>query len=518
MKNKLLLFLFLFTSIFSQSQTFEWLVTPEIEPGANGSLLSYATTFDPSGNVYMTGYKENKFLYGAVFGDNLFNKYDASGNLIFTKMINGHVKVENMISDHVGNILMAVTFVQTITIGTFTITNELSGIQAILLKFDTEGNLIFHDQPIATTGLATNFSAIATDDQNNIYVGYSDGENTVIQKRTPSGAVISTISQQNIYSVTSIDVDIQDNIYVAGACAQMDATFAGVNVNSNLQYNCYVVKYDASGTFQWVKFVEDITCSTPAVKVATPNDIYFSSTLFGSYLFDSIQTDGPEIGAFTDVFIAKLNSDGAYQWVREVPGSTGSVKYGKQNFLETDTASNVFFVGSTRGAIQWTPTISTVIAGFSDDGLILKFDTNGELRMAKTAGGSSLDGFDAIAVNDLGELAVTGISYNTATFDSFTHQVATEKPYPILGKISSPPLGMSRVEKKNLIIYPNPSNAFIQIANTTQNYEGTLFNMMGQKVMQFEIGPNLPVSVQMLPKGTYLLKLVGERSQKFIRD
>lgn len=60
------------------------------------------------------------------------------------------------------------------------------------------------------------------------------------------------------------------------------------------------------------------------------------------------------------------------------------------------------------------------------------------------------------------------------------------------------------------------------ICSQSQAFESKIFRRTiyydWTKDNGFEIGPNRPVSVQMIPLGTYLLKLDDEKSQKFIRN
>ena len=156
--------------------------------------------------------------------------------------------------------------------------------------------------------------------------------------------MLLTIEQQNVNIISSVSVDNEGYIYTAGSCANANSKFANVTVPATFSYTTYVAKYSPTGVYQWVKYVQDITCPDPQVKAKSQNEVYFSSTLNGAYAFDTIIAEGPTGGY--DFFIAKLNATGNYQWVREIPG-TGRAFVGKRNYLNLDTAGNIYFAGST---------------------------------------------------------------------------------------------------------------------------------------------------------------------------
>ena len=91
-------------------------------------------------------------------------------------------------------------------------------------------------------------------------------------------------------------IDNEGNIYTAGSCANSNSKFANVTVPATFSYNTYVAKYSPTGVYQWVKFVQDITCPDPQVKAKNQDEVYFSSTLTGAYSFDTITAQGPNGG------------------------------------------------------------------------------------------------------------------------------------------------------------------------------------------------------------------------------
>lgn len=512
MKKILLFFLF---SIATQAQTFQWVRTPSITFNSNSDLIGYTTTCDPMGNVYTTGFKENAYNYGDIFGDLFYNKYDSNGELLFSKTFTGHGTVYNAVSDSDGNIILAIGYVHLINIDELSLTTVDQSVQALLVKLDKNGHVLWHQNLAIDGSFECHLHAIAVDASDHIYVGCDDFQHSYIRKLSPDGGLIFTISQLYAKSISSVSIDNEGNIYAAGSCAEQNATFAGVASVPPFFYNTFLAKYSPAGVLKWVKYVEDITCPQPQVVAVTPNEVYFSSSLFGSFTFDDIQAEGPS-QSFSDVFIAKLNAEGIFQWVREVPGD-GFLDPGSRKSLIADSDGNVYFAGATRGTINWNNEITTSGIGFGNDAIILKYNSNGDLLMAKTAGGDSYDRVDAIALDASGAIFVTGLCTANASFDSFQHEAAQYENWPFLAKLTQTALGTEAQQLENISFYPNPSADFIN-TNATEVLSGAIINMLGQKVADFVLSNSHPVDIRQLAKGTYLIKFHNSKTIKFIKS
>jgi hypothetical protein len=507
--------LLLFFPLICFAQTFEWLKTPPIVFSMNPDNIAYVTTCDASGNAYLAGYKDTPFPYNEIMGNVYFNKYDASGNAVFSKTITGHVSVSNLISDSGDNIYMLAFFVQTIAIDALQIETVLQGEQPILLKFDANGNLLWHYQPQTNGETVASCKAITIDAADQVYLGYNDYENAYIEKLSPDATSLSIITQQNGRMISSVSVDNSGNIYSAGACADWNSGYAGVLVPATTGYNIYLAKYNASGNFQWVKYVEDITCPMPQVKAVTEDMVYFSSYLFGNFAFGSLTVEGPVSGGFSDVFITRLNADGEFQWIREVPGA-GYLATGNRSYLTADHDGNVYFSGRSRGDIAWDDSHMTSTTGWNNDAILLKYSSSGELLMAETAGGDSEDRYDSVMVGSNGEIFVSGMANGSASFGSFTYEAPEFSYYPFLAKMTNGTLGVVHNDAAAIGLLPNPVGDHFSISGISGNYSGSIFNLLGQKVMVFEANANTTIDVGNLSKGIYLVK-VGKTQLKMLK-
>lgn len=515
--KKIIYLAVLLSAMAVNAQTFQWLETPDVDLDLNPSMVGYSVANDPSGNVYLTGFKNEPYAYNDIMGNLYYNKYDANGQLLFSKEISGKACNHNMVSDSQGNILMALGYVATITIDDVTITTIEQGDHFVLAKFDPQGNLLWH-KPLISPEESTwisQFDAIAIDAQDNIYIGYDTFGTSFIDKYSPDGNKLMGIVQEHANSLSSVSVDNEGNIYAAGACANEMATYAGVHVPSPFQYNTYIVKYSPEGVYQWLNYVEDITCPRAKVVARTPDEVYFSSYLFGAYAFGPFTAEGP-VGTFEDFFLAKLDADGNYQWVREVPGE-GKVAPGNRNSLAMDSDGNVYLAGYTGGNINWGNGISSQSPAMGEGVFLLKYNPQGNVVMAKTAGGEGYDRADGIAINSNGDIYISGMANGNVAFDNLSHNAGQFDTYPYLTKLSSGTMGVNQPEADDTFLYPNPASDIIYLSGSSEKVQGTIINMLGQEVAAFETDGTSPIRINGLPAGTYIVKTEMFPALRFVK-
>ena len=73
------------------------------------------------------------------------------------------------------------------------------------------------------------------------------------------------------------------------------------------------------------------------------------------------------------------------------------------------------------------------------------------------------------------------------------------------------------LEDKELVIYPNPTNDWIEIKSNSSladNFEYNLFDLTGRNILSGKSNFNEPISVQGLMKSTYTLELKYDNQTK----
>ena len=500
------------------AQTFEWVKTPETDLGFNPDLSGYSTACDNDGNSYFLGFKDDPFVYNDVMGTLSFIKYSATGEILFSKEIAGRAASYDLITDSEGNTIVALGYYDSITIDEVSLTAAEQEDHFLLAKFSPGGELLWYE-PVVLTGTDWNyvnaFHAIAVDTQDSVYIGFGNFIDSYVNVYSRFGNFLYTIAQENVGRITSVSVDSAGNVYTAGSCAAFNASFGGTVYDSGLVYNTYVAKYTYPGQPAWVKFVEDITCSAAIVKAYSENEIYFSSDLNGSAVFDNITTEGP-VSAVQDFFLAKFNAEGAYQWVREVPGAGQAVK-GNRRFLTTDVTGNIYFTGTAAGDINWGNGHTTGTGTGFNTGLLLEYNNSGDVIMAKTFANGSYNITGAVAVSNDNDIYVSGVTYGNAAFDEITTTSGADQFYPFLAKIGESTMGNGIPSPANVVIHPNPVQAVLKIDGLREPAAGKIINMLGQEIQYFSgITRSLPVTS--LPQGTYFLLIDNKKPIKFIKS
>jgi len=134
---------------------------------------------------------------------------------------------------------------------------------------------------------------------------------------------------------------------------------------------------------------------------------YFSGTAsFGSF---NLTASG-----VSDIFVAKTNSSGAYQWV--VKGGDGGSDRGLA--IATDASGNTYVTGYYYGTATFG--VHTITSVGLQDVFVVKYDNSGAVQWVVSGGGSQADIGNSIAIDHNGNVIVTGQFAGTANFGSFT--------------------------------------------------------------------------------------------------
>lgn len=118
----------------------------------------------------------------------------------------------------------------------------------------------------------------------------------------------------------------------------------------------------------------------------------------------------------TDIFIHKVDNNGNFKWVKSIGGSLSDSGYE----IVTDSEGYVYVTGVFAESADFDPNegVYTLTAsGGSSDAFVLKLDSLGNLIWAKSFGGELTDRGNSIAVDNLGNVYVTGVFRGTADFD-----------------------------------------------------------------------------------------------------
>jgi len=215
-------------------------------------------------------------------------------------------------------------------------------------------------------------------------------------------------------------VDGEGNVFSCGLFESTIEFNNGINLTSRGDYDVFFAKYNSDGICLWAKQIGGTEREWNGGICADKNgDIIIT----GSYNNTAIFGDGIELqnrGVTRDIFLARYDTDGNLIWAT----SAGSEKDDAASTVCTDLDGNIFVSGYFGG--YNTPATADFGNGIrldnknSFDVFVAKYSSAGTCLWAKSAGGYDYDLGHDIECDGLGNLYLTGIFTSSATFDDFS--------------------------------------------------------------------------------------------------
>ncbi|MGD0710352.1 MAG: T9SS type A sorting domain-containing protein [Bacteroidales bacterium] len=389
---------FSFLSFYSAAQTPNWIRVRSAGQDCNGYSNSIAV--DASGNTYITGYFYSDTLtFGSITltnNDNTGNssdlflaKFDANGDVLWAQSAGGANSdgANSIALDASGNIYVAGWFYSSsITFGYYALINaDNTGNTSDLFvaKFNTNGNVIW----------AKSFGG-ADDDAAN-----------------------------------SVAVNAIGNVYLTGYFYNDTLTFGSTSLtNANGYDDIFLAKLDTSGNVIWANSAggTDNALANSVVADASGNAYVAGGFYCDTLSFGSISLINDNAG-YEDIVLAKYDSSGNVLWAKSEGGANDDAAYS----VTTDASGNAYLTGSFRSAtlaIGTSVLMNSDTTNSTEDIFLAKYNANGNLLWAKSAGGTESDDAYSVAVDALGNSYITG-RFNSPVIkfgvDSLTNVVST---------------------------------------------------------------------------------------------
>ena len=560
MKKLVLLTSCLITAVLAnaQSPTFKW------AKGMGGTLNDFGSSvrIDGSGNVYSTGGfggtvdfdpGAGTFNLTATAGFNTFIlKLDASGNFVWAKSIGGNSRGVSLALDASGNIYTTGFIDGTADFdpgtGTFNLTSASSDI--FILKLNSSGNFVWA-KLIGGTSYDV-VASMALDASGNVYtcgafagvVDFDPGSG--IFNLTSIGTIDIFISKLDASGNfvwakgigaalgdnrgSNISVNAAGNVIATGSfkgTVDSDPGAGVFNLTSAGMSDILILKLSSAGDFVWAKQIGGtLNDAGKAITDGTGN-IYtignFSDIVDfdpGSSTFNLTSAGG------IDAFISKFDASGNFVWAKRMGGTLddGGVS------IALDASGNIYTTGLFKGTVDFDPgTSSFNLTSVGDyDIFISKLDASGNFVWATCFGGTLSDNANSIALDVSGNILSTGYFNGTADFDPSggIFNLTSAGSYDIfLSKMSQTTGGILENDAaSNITIYPNPTNGMLNVECSMLN-SGELklqvLNSMGQIVLEENAIQHSQFTVQHLPDGLYLVKVLNNNTlvatQKIIK-
>ena len=358
--------------------------------------FALAMVVDDSGNVYVTGPSggpgpfpnriPDYFDYATV-------KYYPNGDMAWVRRYDGPTNSRDepmaLAVDHKGNIYITG---RSAGVGTYPNYFDIATI-----KYYPNGDTAWvrrYDGPVDSVDEAR---AVVVDDFGNVYVtGYSYGLGTYIGyvtiKYYPEGDT-AWVRRYNGLS------DREDNAFAIAMDGSGNVYVTGLSFDYETSYDCATIKYYPNGDTAWVRryggpvYREDWG---NAIAVDDSGNVYVTGLSFSDWL------------TYRDIVTIKYYPDGDTAWLRKYNGPQNYSEDIGQD-LVVDNAGNVYVTGES-----WN-------GGRDPDYVTIKYNPDGSTAWVKRYNGPGNwdDEAKAIAIDDSGNVYVTGGSYGTGTEADF---------------------------------------------------------------------------------------------------
>ena len=378
------LIIILFLDIVANGQTVNWSWANSYGK-YNFHEYNNAMCTDRNGNSYFTGTFQDSLIIGI---DTLIRtgssgwsiylaKIDSSGNPLWaiSPTGNNYAEVFSIVLDSLGRVYVTGAFNGTLKFGSDSLYSN--GIQDVfIVKFDVNGNTIW-------TNKAGDFGQC---------IGYG------------------------------IAVNPNSEVYITGTF-DSSITFGSIHLQGNSGSSIFITKCDSSGNYLWAHattgtintYSNGITCDMFDHVCITG---YFHNTItFGSYTLTG------SVNGSAAVFTVKYDSAGNVLWAKSSGGFPSS---GYTKSISSDAVGNFYCAGYFDSQIMIFGNDTLTNAGL-DDLFVVKYDSNGNLKWARRAGGIDHDRANVIKTDNAGNSYVAGFFKGFIDFGSINLQGANQE-------------------------------------------------------------------------------------------
>ncbi len=440
----------------------------------------------------------------------------------------------------------------TVTFGSYTLKNNISGIQNVfLVKYDANGNVLWAKQTNpASNGFGVAYS-VAVDNSGNAYIGGSFGDtlslgafklitvvtDVFIAKYDTNGNVLWA-KQGNVSNTTDINqgysvaVDAYKNSYITGFFDNA-ISFGSYNLSTSNGLNgcSFLVKYDSIGNVLWAKqgIVANGAGGSSGASIAIDGrdnpyvaGAFLDTVSFGPY---TLKTPTNQVNGY----LVKYDGSGNVIWADQTTSLDGnywccssmscdSLQYGG-GFLVIALSN---FSGSPPFKLNFgkdTFNLSTINKSAT---ILLYFDSSGNTQCGTIFSEGDEDDGDGVAVDPSGKyIYLTGdLELPTFIFGPDTLIYGNDATFLArwqnCGEIdeSIKPIQSST---PSVSVFPNPSKGQFTIELVgTQNFVSSkieIYNILGEKVLIETLrsaqGDNL-IDISKEPSGIYLYRVLNE--------
>lgn len=456
--------------------------------GGTGNDAGNAIAVDGDGNVYITGeFKGTADFSGTSLSQTNANteeifvaKYNSSGTMQWAKRAGGVGRDwgYGIAVDQDGAVYVTGNFTNNVDFDG-TPYSSISGNNAdgYIAKFNTNGSLLWVEQ-----------------------IG---GSNPGGQNSLQSSNAIAYNMENNTFSVLGW---YYGKVTWGGLGGVVDSSSA--YPNSGL-YSGFVATYDSSGAIQWVSSIDEEQVNSSGhsefndIAIDGDDNIYIVGSVAGKLTYAPGQTiEMVHTNSWNfDVFTAKYNDSGVFQWVEKEGAEDTDVG----NKIVVNNQNDILITGSYSTAL----TIGTYNLPLVTNGLLLvRYSSTGNVLWAFGEPGAYLSNPLGLGVDAQGHIYVGGEFLNNSTFGGI-NITAVGLNDSFLAKYGQ---ATGLEEDKGYLpvkVYPNPSGSYFiaELPENSNKAEIELYDISGRTVLNKSYDKNEEISIENLDNGLYMLKL-----------
>ncbi len=495
MRSPIIVLLIIFWASLAQARDFGWVNYQQPFTNDANIGMQSAMALDSLGQPAHSYYWGNVVYGGGLqLGDYRIDHLHSDGSLLWRGSLHNVSRIESIIFDPDDAMIIYGAYGDTLQVGDdHFLSHPTEPRPDFLLKLNADHQVEWLIDPNISNPGFTDLNAMAVDAGGNIWIAGLQGHTeTSILKLNPDGSTATTYPQLGVEFISGLAVDPDGTVWVSGAMFMGDKSFNGYEVYAPFIYTLYLAKYAPDGQAQWVRFVEDISFPDTELASDGQGNVYFAGPLWSNIPFGDLIPEGPEW--VYDFFLTKVNADGDFLWLREVPADDlpGDAGLGETTFLCCPNPDSVYLAGFSRQDVDWAGDGNPPTSYGSQDVLVLEYSSDGEFIMAKTAGSSWNDKADAVDVDASGNVYLAGMVYTDAQFDDQHLNNSSAGSF-----ITVLPLETSAVPQEQPSIvgslqnHPNPFNPMTRItyslaAPTSVNLR--IFDVHGSFVATLDVG------------------------------
>lgn len=511
--------------------------------GGIGMDRPLSTCVDAAGNLYLAGYfYSSTLVFGAdtlvnMGGSDIFlSKYDVNGNILWAKSMGGS-KEDNAMSiavDAADNLYVAGSFESSTINFDSTVLTNVGECNLFLTKYDSSGNVLW----AKSTGgsVCDEAKTVAVDAIGNIYLAgifsspllkfglftltNTGNINFFLTKYSPDGNVLWALSNGGTGSdeARSVAVDAIGDIYLAGTNRSPILILGSDTLMNAGESDIFLAKYNANGNVLWATSAAGVFNDfDPFIAAESSGNVYLTGSFVSPTLifgFDTLSNMGA-----VDIFISKYDANGNFIWAK----STGGWESESPKSIAMDAAGNAYILGDFYGSKLTFGSITILNSQiFRREIFLVKYDINGDVLWANSAGGADMDYASSISIGISGNSCVAGYFESPILIFGSTTLVNISNNFDTFLAKFDCSLGIIDLNQpdKALTIYPNPTFASITLENQTKGHL-TILNLHGQLILQQEITEHRTIlNTSNLSSGVYFVRVTGEKSvqiAKFVK-